>query len=95
MPNIGPLEIAIVAIIALVIFGPKRLPELGHGLGRGMREFKAGITGKEEEKPAAEVTGASTAPAVATATPNGGSETSVTAAAMAPPETRAESSSID
>ena len=50
MPNIGPLEIAIVAIIALVIFGPKRLPELGHGLGRGMREFKAGITGGNEEK---------------------------------------------
>ena len=52
MPNIGPLEIAIVAIIALVIFGPKRLPELGGGLGRGMREFKAGITGKDEEQPA-------------------------------------------
>ena len=52
MPNIGPLEIAIVAIIALVIFGPKRLPELGSGLGRGMREFKAGITGKDEEQPA-------------------------------------------
>jgi sec-independent protein translocase protein TatA len=49
MPNIGPLEIAIVAIIALVIFGPKRLPELGSSLGRGMREFKSSITGEDKE----------------------------------------------
>ena len=39
MPNIGPMELAIVVIIALVIFGPKKLPELGSSLGRGMREF--------------------------------------------------------
>jgi len=45
MPNIGPLEIAIVVVVAVIIFGPKRLPELGQGLGRGMREFKAGIAG--------------------------------------------------
>jgi sec-independent protein translocase protein TatA len=51
MPNTGPLEIAIVAIIALVIFGPKRLPELGSSLGRGMREFKSSITGEDKENP--------------------------------------------
>ena len=52
MPNIGPLEIAIVVIIALVIFGPKRLPELGRSLGDGMREFKSSITGdKDDEDP--------------------------------------------
>lgn len=45
MPNVGPLELAIVLIIALVIFGPKRLPELGKSLGRGMREFKDSISG--------------------------------------------------
>jgi len=39
MPNVGIWEIAIVLIIALVIFGPKRLPELGKSLGRGIREF--------------------------------------------------------
>jgi sec-independent protein translocase protein TatA len=33
MPNIGPMEILIVLVIALVVFGPKRLPELGNGLG--------------------------------------------------------------
>jgi sec-independent protein translocase protein TatA len=52
--NIGPLEIGIVAIIALVIFGPKRLPELGSGLGRGMREFKENITGEAKDEPQAE-----------------------------------------
>lgn len=45
MPSIGPMELAIVAIVALVIFGPKRLPELGSSLGRGMREFKSSIGG--------------------------------------------------
>jgi sec-independent protein translocase protein TatA len=49
MPNIGPLEVAIVAIIALVIFGPKRLPELGSSMGRGIREFRATISGKDKD----------------------------------------------
>ncbi len=50
MPNIGPLELAIVLVIALVIFGPKRLPDLGRSLGSGMREFKDSIAGKDEEE---------------------------------------------
>ncbi len=49
MPNIGPLELAVVVIIALVIFGPKRLPELGKSLGDGMREFKSSISGEGRE----------------------------------------------
>jgi len=49
MPNIGPLELAIVLIIALVIFGPKRLPELGKSVGRGIREFKSSISGDDDE----------------------------------------------
>ncbi len=44
--QIGPLEIAIVLLIVLIIFGPKRLPGLGRSLGSGMREFKDAITGK-------------------------------------------------
>ncbi len=55
MPNIGPLEIIIVLIIVLIIFGPKRLPDLGRSLGRGMREFKDSVTGKDrDELPAGE-----------------------------------------
>jgi len=44
MPNIGPLEIAIVLIIALLVFGPKRLPDLGRSLGRGITEFREGLS---------------------------------------------------
>lgn len=50
MPSIGPLELAIVLLIVLVIFGPKRLPSLGRQLGSGMREFKDSITGKTREE---------------------------------------------
>ena len=42
-------QIAIVLVIALIVFGPKRLPELGKSLGTGMREFKDSITGKSDE----------------------------------------------
>jgi sec-independent protein translocase protein TatA len=49
MPNIGPLEIIVVLIIALVVFGPKRLPELGRSMGKGMREFKDSLTGKDDD----------------------------------------------
>jgi sec-independent protein translocase protein TatA len=50
MPSIGPLEIAVVLVIVLLIFGPKRLPDLGRSLGRGMREFKDSVTGKDDDK---------------------------------------------
>jgi sec-independent protein translocase protein TatA len=49
MPNIGPMELAIVLVIVLLIFGPKRLPGLGKQLGTGMREFKESITGKGDK----------------------------------------------
>jgi len=48
MPNVGPLEILLVLIVALVVFGPKRLPDLGHSLGKGIREFKGSVTGESE-----------------------------------------------
>jgi sec-independent protein translocase protein TatA len=49
VPNIGPLEIAIVLIIVLIIFGPKRLPELGRSMGRGIREFRGSVSGDHKD----------------------------------------------
>jgi sec-independent protein translocase protein TatA len=66
--NIGPLEIIVVLIIALIVFGPKRLPELGSSLGRGIREFRSTVTGEksgEDEDEDVKAIGASKA----TATP--------------------------
>jgi sec-independent protein translocase protein TatA len=51
MPGwIGPWEILILLLVVLLIFGPKRLPELGRSLGRGMREFKSSVKDIGEEK---------------------------------------------
>jgi sec-independent protein translocase protein TatA len=47
--NIGPLEIVVVLIIALVVFGPKRLPELGNSLGKGIREFRDTVSGEKTD----------------------------------------------
>jgi len=61
MPNIGPLEIIIVLVIVLIIFGPKRLPDLGRSMGRGMREFKDSVTGGgNDDEPEALDAGSST-----------------------------------
>lgn len=49
MPNIGPLEIGIILVIVLIIFGPKKLPDLGRSLGSSIREFKGGIGGSGDE----------------------------------------------
>ena len=49
MPNIGPMELIIVLVIALLVLGPKRLPSAGRSLGRGMREFKTSLTGADLE----------------------------------------------
>jgi sec-independent protein translocase protein TatA len=51
MGNIGPMEVLVVLIIALVVFGPKRLPDLGHSLGKGIREFKGSVTGESDFGP--------------------------------------------
>ena len=46
MPTPGPMELIIILVIVLVIFGPKRLPSLGRSIGSGMREFKDSVTSK-------------------------------------------------
>jgi len=50
IPNIGPMEIALVLVLALVVFGPKKLPELGRSAGKGFREFKGSLSGDEPER---------------------------------------------
>ena len=48
--NVGPLELVVVLIIALVVMGPKRLPEIGSSLGKGMRDFKNTMSDIEDVK---------------------------------------------
>jgi sec-independent protein translocase protein TatA len=73
MPNVGPMELIIVLVVALLVLGPKRLPEVGKSLGNGIREFKDSLSGDNEhhdevplqveEPPAPVTTAAATAPA--------------------------------
>jgi sec-independent protein translocase protein TatA len=54
MSDIGPLEIVLLLVLALLLFGAKRLPEIGRSLGSGMREFKdsvSGMTQHDEDPP--------------------------------------------
>ena len=77
MPNVGPLELAIVLVVALLVLGPKRLPEVGRSLGNGIREFKDSLSAENqhhdethldvEEPPPA----VNEAPATTAATPTG------------------------
>jgi sec-independent protein translocase protein TatA len=54
MPSIGPMELIVVLVIALVVLGPKRLPDAGRSLGRGLREFRDSVTGiAEHSEPSA------------------------------------------
>ena len=50
MVNIGPMELIIVLVIALIVLGPKRLPEVGRSVGRGMREFKESLSGERRDE---------------------------------------------
>jgi sec-independent protein translocase protein TatA len=47
--QVGPLEIALVAIIALIVLGPAKLPDAAKAMGRGMREFKGALSGEDDE----------------------------------------------
>ena len=49
MPNIGTGEIILLLLLALLLFGAKRLPEIGRSLGKGMREFKDSVSGNDKD----------------------------------------------
>ncbi len=77
MPNIGVPELLIVLVIALIVLGPKKLPEVGRSLGKGMREFKDSISGLTESDD-------DDKPALGTSSPTTASST--TPSATSPPE---------
>jgi len=50
MAGIGPMELIVVLVIALIVLGPKKLPEAGKSLGKGLREFKGSLSGDHEDE---------------------------------------------
>ena len=96
-------DLIIVLVVVLVIFGPKRLPSLGRGLGQGMKEFKEGITGKsvpiedeDTEKPAlTAATPTQTAPAATPARDGVAAEPARDGAATDPAATSAPEGSAE
>jgi sec-independent protein translocase protein TatA len=48
--SIGPLELVVVLAIALIVLGPKKLPEVGRSIGNGMREFKESLSGERRDE---------------------------------------------
>lgn len=50
MFGLGVPELMVILVIALVIFGPSKLPQIGSGLGKAIRDFKKGVTGGEEDE---------------------------------------------
>jgi sec-independent protein translocase protein TatA len=54
--QIGPMEVVLVLVIALIILGPKKLPEAGRSIGKGLREFKDSIAGVAKDEGERELT---------------------------------------
>ncbi|MCB1043099.1 MAG: twin-arginine translocase TatA/TatE family subunit [Acidobacteria bacterium] len=50
LPSLGFTEILAISVLVIVLFGAKRLPQIGAGLGKGIRNFKDSVTGKDEKK---------------------------------------------
>ncbi|GGR63927.1 hypothetical protein GCM10008959_27580 [Deinococcus seoulensis] len=89
MPNIGAPELLVILLVALVVFGPRKLPELGKSLGNGLREFRKSTQGLKDsislEEPAAQTAPAQAVPAQAAAvSPAAVMPTAVTPAAVTP-----------
>jgi sec-independent protein translocase protein TatA len=68
--GIGVPELLILLVVILLVFGPKRLPEMGRSLGKGMREFKDSISGEDKSPPAESFELTSTADEIVTPEPS-------------------------
>lgn len=88
MPNIGPLELVVILVVVVLLFGAKRLPELGRSLGTGMREFRDSVTGKDDGDVATRAELDRGEPPAAPATPAAPAETPVEPPAETPAEPR-------
>ena len=51
LPNLGPTELILIFLIVLLLFGANRIPEIAKGLGKGIRDFKRGMNGLDEDEP--------------------------------------------
>ena len=91
MPNVGPMEIIVILAIALIVLGPKKLPEVGRSLGKGMREFKDSVSGIEETFSTTTTTTTTTPPATRVELP---SATSVPDAQASESEARSERETV-
>jgi sec-independent protein translocase protein TatA len=69
MPNIGPMELIVVLVIALLVLGPKRLPDAGRALGDGIRGFKSTLSSSDSDGHPPELDAAAAAPAATTRRP--------------------------
>lgn len=89
--SVGIWEVLLLLLVLLLVFGPKRLPEMGRSLGRGMREFKESITGEdvEQEEAAAALTEQSSVPTAPAAESAPAQSAPVTEPAPAPAATAA------
>ena len=67
--GIGIWELVILMVVLLLVFGAKRLPEMGRSVGRGMREFKDAVTGRDDEPEKTELTPPAPAPEAAASPP--------------------------
>ena len=87
MPNIGPVELIIILVIALLILGPGRLPDVGSALGKSIREFRKAATDVQESVKLDAAPGAAPAPSPAPAPPAAPVPAPNTLAEAAPPNT--------
>ena len=55
MGNLGMWEILVILLVVLLLFGAKRLPEMGSSIGKGIREFKNSVTGNDEDEEPREI----------------------------------------